>query len=384
MSLVLQLLIRFRKSCSLLFVLLLAFTWVGCENLRYYNQAINGQYQILTSKRSIDKVMADQTTPPALKEKLQSVCDIRTFAEHELKLPAHGQYSQYADVHRRFVVWNVYAAEEFSLEPKWWTFPIVGKASYRGYFSEKEARAYGEKLKKEGYDVYVTGIEAYSTVGWFRDPVLNTFIDNTEVDLAETLFHELAHQTAFASGDTDFNEAFATAVAEEGLRRWMSSSSNTNSYAEYQSSLERKEQFLHIVMNARTQLEHLYDQPVATKVELASLSSVSPTTLDDKRQRKQQIIANLRAEHQKIKNSAWGGNPEYDNWFNKPINNAKLNTVATYYELVPAFNNLLGKCDSNLTRVYAEVRRIAKLPKDERRAVLGAFQRPTSTVVAKE
>jgi predicted aminopeptidase len=385
MSLVLRFLNRFRKSFVLSLVLLLTFTWVGCENLRYYKQAVNGQYQILTSKRSIDNVIADKTTPGKLREKLQFVTNVRSFAEHQLNLPARGQYSQYADVHRRFVVWNVYAADEFSLEPKWWKFPIVGKASYRGYFSEQEARAYGERLKKQGYDVYVSGIEAYSTVGWFRDPVLNTFINNTEVDLAETLFHELAHQTAFAKGDTDFNEAFATAVAEEGLRRWMSSPSSTNSYAEYQADLKRKEQFLRLVMDARTQLEQLYEQPVAGKVQLASLSSVSTTeTLEDKRQRKQQIIANLRAEHRKLRDTEWAGNPEYDNWFNKPINNAKLNTVATYYELVPAFNKLLGKCDGDLPRFYSEVRRIAKLPKEERRAVLGVVEQPLRAIAGKD
>src|SRR3954469_8254290 len=149
MSLVLRYLIRFRKSFSLSLLVLLAFSWVGCENLRYYNQAINGQYQILTSKRSIDKLVADNATPADLRRKLQFILDIRRYAATELKLPVKGQYSQYADLHRRFVVWNIYAADEFSLEPKWWTFPIVGKASYRGYFSEKDARAYGERLKRE-------------------------------------------------------------------------------------------------------------------------------------------------------------------------------------------------------------------------------------------
>src|ERR1051325_6571446 len=272
MALVLRLLIRFRKSFLLSLIALLTFSWVGCENLRYYNQAINGQYQILTSKRSIDKLVADSATPSSLREKLQFIVSVRRYAQNELQLPVKGQYSQYADVHRRFVVLNVYAADEFSLEPKWWKFPIVGKASYRGYFSEKEARAYGEKLKKSGYDVYITGIEAYSTVGWFRDPVLNTFINNTEIDLAETLFHELAHQTAFAKGDTDFNEAFATAVAEEGLRRWMTSSTQTNAWSEYRASLDRKDQFIRLVMNARDQLERLYSQNLVTNTQLASLS----------------------------------------------------------------------------------------------------------------
>jgi len=382
MSLLLRLLLQFRKTCVLCVLVLLTFFWVGCENLRYYNQAINGQYQILTSKRSIDKVIADPATPSELRTKLQVITDIRRYAEWELNLPVKGQYSQYADLHRRFVVWNVYAADEFSLEPKWWKFPIVGKASYRGYFSDKAARSYGEKLKKQGYDVYVTGIEAYSTVGWFRDPVLNTFVDNSDMDLAETLFHELAHQTAFAAGDTDFNEAFATSVAEEGLRRWVRSTSNTNAYAEYRAGLERKDQFVRLVMNARDELERLYQQPAVTNAQLASLSHYSALTTEAKRQRKEQIIANLRADYEKVKMTSWGGNPEYDNWFHKPINNAKLNTVATYYEMVPAFNQLLHKCNDDLPCFYQEVRRIAKLPKEQRHKELGIVEKPEPVVAS--
>src|SRR5882762_6638297 len=273
MSVFLKILLRFRKSLLCSALLLVTFTWVGCENLRYYNQAINGQYQILTSKRAITKVVADPQTPDDLKEKLRLVVAIRNYAEKELKLPANGQYVQFADLHRRFVVWNVYAAEEFSLEPKSWPFPIVGKATYRGYFSEKAARDYAEKLKKQGYDVHIGGIEAYSTVGWFHDPVLNTFINNSEVDLAETLFHELAHQTAFAKGDTDFNEALATAIAEEGLRRWILTTASPQAAAEYRAGLERKDQFIRLVMNTRRQLENLYQQSTATHTQLASLSA---------------------------------------------------------------------------------------------------------------
>src|SRR6185503_418196 len=160
MALVLTLLRRFRKTFLCLLLLALTCTWVGCENLRYYNQAISGQYQILTTKRSIDNVIRDPQTPADLKKKLQRVVEIRNYAFKELRLPVDGHYLQYADVHRRFVVWNVYAAPEFSLEPKAWTFPVVGKATYRGYFSEKAARDYADKLKKQGLDVHVGGVEA--------------------------------------------------------------------------------------------------------------------------------------------------------------------------------------------------------------------------------
>lgn len=369
MTVVLRIITAFRKSLICALLLFVAFTWAGCENLRYYKQAINGQYQIIASKRPIPKVLADKEIPADVKEKLRFVQEVRKYAGNELKLPAKGQYEQYADVHRRFVVWNVYAADEFSLDPKAWVFPIVGKATYRGYFSEKEARKYAGKLKKKGLDVHVGGIEAYSTVGWFRDPVLNTFINNSEVDLAETLFHELAHQTAFAKGDTDFNEAFATAVAEEALRRWMLSNTNGASYAEYLASLHRQDQFLQLVANTRRQLEQLYANTGSTNTQLASLAPIHPLGIADKRLRKEQIIATMRQEYQNLK-ASWNDHGEYDNWFAKPINNAKLNTVATYYELVPAFNRLLELNKGDLSAFYYEVRKIAKLNKNERHAVL--------------
>jgi predicted aminopeptidase len=360
---------RFRKTCLGLLLVALTCTWVGCENLRYYNQAINGQYKIVTGKRPIDKVIADTNTPADLKQKLAKVVEIRNYAQKELHLPVNGQYLQYADVHRRFVVWNVYAAPEFSLEPKSWNFPIVGKATYRGYFSESSARKYADKLKKDGFDVHIGGIEAYSTVGWFRDPVLNTFINNSDVDLAETLFHELAHQTAFAKGDTDFNEAFATAVAEEGLRRWMLSTTNNAGWDEYKAGLKRKDQFLRLVMSTRQQLEELYKDQTSTNMQVASLAAAPRPGWTDKRLRKQQIIDQLREDYEKLK-SAWGGHTEYDRWFSKPINNAKLSTVATYYQFVPAFNRLLTQQNGDLSAFYHRVRNIAKLPKAERHALL--------------
>src|SRR6266403_163267 len=193
----------------------------GCQTLSFYGQAIKGQYQLLAHRQPIEKLIADSSTPAQLKNQLELVQKLRAFADKELKLPVDGHYTKYVDVHRPFVVWNVEAAPEFSLEPKSWWYPLVGSLEYRGYFSESGARDYAERLRKRGYDVYVGGATAYSTLGWFKDPILNTFVFESEGDLAETIFHELGHQRVFASGDTDFNEAFATTVGQEGARRWL-------------------------------------------------------------------------------------------------------------------------------------------------------------------
>lgn len=200
-------------------LLLGALLETGCQTAGYVSQVIRGQHQIWKRQEPIDTLLASEETSPALKHQLALVLQLRRFAEHELKLPANGHYLRYADLQRRFVVWNVYAAPEFSLTPKSWWYPVVGSLDYRGYFSEEKARAHAAELRARGFDTYVGGVTAYSTLGWFRDPVLNTFIHEPEADLADLLFHELAHQRLFIPGDTEFNEAFATAVAEEGTRR---------------------------------------------------------------------------------------------------------------------------------------------------------------------
>src|SRR6266446_9628019 len=212
-------------------VVLLAVS--GCQTLSFYKQAIKGQYQLLAHRQPIEKLIANPATEARLKQKLELLQKLRAFADHDLKLPVDGHYSKYVDVHRPFVVWNVEAAPEFSMEPKTWWYPLVGSLEYRGYFSERSATNYGAALRHKGYDIFVGGVDAYSTLGWFNDPVLNTFILNPEADLAETIFHELGHQRVFAHGDTDFNEAFATAVGQEGTRRWLRAQGDNAAYEAY-------------------------------------------------------------------------------------------------------------------------------------------------------
>jgi predicted aminopeptidase len=221
-------------------VCVLAALISGCHTASYYQQAASGQLEILSKREPIAELLADSQTRPALRDKLQLVLDLREFAEHELRLKTDGHYLLYADLGRRFVVWNVYAAPEFSLEPKKWWYPVVGSLKYRGFFSEEDAKRYGADMAKQGYDVYVGGVDAYSTLGWFKDPVLNTFIHHSPPELAELLFHELAHQRVFAKGDTDFNEAFATAVGEEGVRRWIAAHGDAEMRAQYEVALRRK------------------------------------------------------------------------------------------------------------------------------------------------
>ena len=357
---------RHRRRWLLAPALLLALLVMsGCQTLSYYGQAIKGHYEIVGHRQKIEELLADPQTPARLKAKLQLVQDLRAFAAQDLRLPVDGHYEKYADVHRSFVVWNIEAAPEFSLEAKAWWYPFVGRLEYRGYFAERGAQRYAAALAKKGYDVYVGGVTAYSTLGWFRDPVLNTFVFDPEPDLAETLFHELAHGRLFASGDTDFNEAFATIVGQEGARRWLRARGDQAALDRYLAQLRREAQFTRLVMNTRERLMTLYgdERTDASKIKATRKPRwVAPEQL---RRQKQELFEGLRQEYEQLK-AQWGDHAEYDAWFAQPLNNAQLNSVATYYDLVPGFERLLELNGGDLGKFYAAATRLTKLSKAER------------------
>jgi predicted aminopeptidase len=323
-------------------------------DLGYYIQAIRGEFQILAHRKSIDQLIASPKTDSKLRQHLQLVQQLRSFARNELKLPVDSSYAKYVDLHRQYAVWTVQAAPEFSLEPKVWRYPFVGALAYRGYFSEKKARDYGGHLAKEGFDVYVDGVEAYSTLGWFKDPLLNTFIDDSEPELAELLFHELAHTRVFASGDTDFNEAYATTVGQEGAHRWLRAKGDSSLLAKYDEAIARDRQFVRLVMATRKRLAGLYAD--SNKVR---------SRADELRREKQNIFDDLRRQYGELK-ASWGGYAGYDNWFAHDLNNAKLNTVANYYDYVPGFQRLLQENDGDMEKFNRAAERLAKEPKNIR------------------
>ncbi len=330
----------------------------GCGTLKFYTQAVRGQLQIFRSERPIKEVIADTNTTARLRSKLELILKAREFAQQELALPADGNYLLYADIHREHVVWNVHAAPELSLTPKSWWYPFAGRATYRGYFSEKNAEQFAHKLEKQNLDVYYEGIDAYSTLGWFKEPILNTFVYEPDADLAETIFHELAHQRVYVGGDTAFNEAFAVSVEREGIRRWLGAT-NEQAWEKFKGRKERREEFVQLILETRKKLKAVYED-----LNL-------PT--DSKRERKKEIIQELRTNYARMKQERWGGYKGYDEWFAGPLNNAQLNTVSTYYHLVPAFEKLLHQQNGDLPKFYDAVKALAKLSKEDRHEKLEAM-----------
>jgi predicted aminopeptidase len=345
--------------------LLLILAAAGCQTAGFYGQAIIGQYELLARRTPIGQLIKDPGTDPKLKARLELVLRLRQFAARELKLRPDGSYLTYVDLHRPAVAWNVNVAPPLSLEPKTWWFPIVGRASYRGYFHQEAARRYAARWAKKGWDTYVDDVPAYSTLGWFQDPLLNTFIFESDANLADTIFHELTHQLLFVSGDTEFNEALAMTVASEGVRRWFEASADTQAYQRYQEGLQHEKDFVRLVMATRQDLQKTYRDP-----QLADA---------DKLRRKAEIIQEMRGRYASLK-TAWGvSTPGYDEWFTQPLNNAQLNTVAAYYDLEPAFQALLRAQGGDMEKFFQAARDLAKLPLEKRRQALCAFLNPEKT-----
>ena len=344
----------------------------GCHTLGFYGQAVKGQYQIFANQRSIEALLTETSTPPVLKKRFELLQDLRAFAKEQLQLPTDSHYRKYADVHRPFVVWNVEAAPEFSLEPKTWWYPLLGSLTYRGYCSKSGATNYATYLRAKGYDVSVGGVSAYSTLGWFKDPVLNTFIFEDDAELAEIIFHELAHQRLFARGDTDFNEAFATSVGQEGARRWLKARGNPAGLEAYLAHLHHSDQFVHLVMSTRARLQKFYGDEQTPDGQIKGSTRKKSLPPSQLREGKQKIFSEMQADYLRLK-SAWGGDAEYEGWFAHPINNAQLNSVAEYYDFVPGFEQLLSSTGGDMEKFYQAAEKLSKRDKPERHEQLKAL-----------
>jgi len=331
---------------------------VSCESLSFYSQAIRGQLSILSRRENNQKLIDDPATDAALRKQLTSILEIRAFAETQLALPVEKNYASYVDLQRPFVVWNVFAAPEFSMTPRSWCYPVAGCVTYRGYFSEDKALDYAATLRRSGLDVYVGGVAAYSTLGWFADPVLNTIINRDEHRLAALIFHELAHQRVYIPGDTIFNESFATAVELEGLKRWLEQAGSDDAadilFDQANREQRYRREFVTLVQGVIPPLETLYS------------SHLSPEAM---RAEKAALFEKLRQDYRQLK-QGWQGYSAYDGWFEGDINNAKLNTVATYFNKVPAFEALLAETAFQLPDFYDRVDALARLGGEEREQAL--------------
>ena len=330
----------------------------ACSTLSYYAQAINGQYQLIDRQRPISAILKDPSTPAPLRARLTEVVHIREFAVKQLDLPDNGSYHNYVDLGRKYVVWDVYAAPLLSLQPRKWCFPIAGCVAYRGYFSRVAAEQYARLLHRRGFDVYVAGVTAYSTLGWLRDPVLSTILRGRNTRVAGLIFHELAHQKLYVPGDTTFDESFAVAVSRAGVERWLLASGDSRELHRYREQRRRQAQVMALLLRYRSRLAALYssDEPRARKL------------LD-----KQRIFAGLRAAYTRLEES-WGEKYPHIGQYFRNINNAYLVPIGLYDCDVGAFDSLLASVGGKLPAFYAKARQIGNLPPEQRRRALAALR----------
>jgi predicted aminopeptidase len=326
-----------RHPARLLLLVAAAASLPGC----YYVHLAAGQMELNRRREPIAALTADAATDGTLRRRLAFADQAREFAMTALALPDNGSYRTYADLGRKYATWNLFAAPEFSVRPRQFCYPVAGCVAYRGYFDEKRAGRAAERLAKRGLDVYVGPSIAYSTLGHFKDPVLNTMLAYTDAELAALIFHELAHQAVYAASDSDFSEAFATVVEQEGVRRFLAATGRDAEVARFLERRDREQRLAALMVESRGKLAALY------------AGGVPP----------ERMRAEKSAEFERLRASlaAQGAPPA------GALNNARLVAVSAYHRCVPALAGELARLSGDLPAFYAEMRRLADDPAARRR-----------------
>lgn len=347
--------IRARRRISLCLAAVALTVLAGCASTMYLLQAADGEWHVMHGRKPIVQVIDDPATPEPLVRELGEVREARQFASRQLGLPDNNSYRTYTVIRRPYVVWNVVAAPALSVVPKHWCFPIAGCVAYRGYFHERSARAFAADLERQGYDVVVEGVPAYSTLGKLPDPVMSTMMRYGTDELAAMIFHELAHQLLYVPDDSRFDEAFAVTVENTGLERWLKHRGESNRIAAYEKEQVDDQQFVRLLRRTRDQLAQLYASPMPRERKLEVKGKVFAALAQD-----------MRALERRLQVRA----PVYDRWIREGLNNADLASVGTYSDCVPGFERLLHRVGGNLPRFYAAARRLAREPRSLRDAQL--------------
>ncbi len=345
-----------------LFPVLVLWLLNGCSSVGYYGQLASGQWQLLRAREPVAQVIADPSRPQVLRDHLAQSQKARTFASQHLHLPDNRSYRLYADIGRPFVVWNVFATSEFSLSPQTHCFPIAGCVAYRGYYSQGAARGEAALLQQQGMDVSIGGVEAYSTLGWFNDPIMSSMMSWGDERLATLIFHELAHQRFYVKDDTEFNESFATFVEQEGTRQWRAARGLPPASV---SAVKQRDQFIQLILDTRERLERLYVQPLSA---------------DNMRFAKAAEFERFRSDYRQMRDAQWSGDKRYDTWVNAPMNNARLLPFGLYDRWVPAFAALFRQSGGDWLKFYTAVEKLGGLPGDERKQALSRLEGPDPVV----
>lgn len=340
---------------GILAVLVLLAFW-GWNDIAYLSQAIRGHFRVMGSREPIEGVLESESLDDQNQRKLKLILDVRAYAADELGLPRNNSYTVYSKIEGQYLGWNVYCAPQLSVEPKQWCFPVAGCVVYRGYFCREDALDFAEKMEKEGWDTFIGPINAYSTLGWYDDPVLSSHLELDSIRLAALIIHELAHQQFYLSGDSRFNEGFAVAVERTGVVQWLRSKGMQTDVAQAQTMRERDDSLSSAILEARLQLSAIYESELSTA-----------TLLEKKRRVFQELKRDLCGA------TCAGVNLPRTNGGDIDLNNAYLVSVDTYYSLVSAFEGILDSLGGSLPRFFEAVEELGTLQTDERQRRLQSF-----------
>ncbi len=323
------------------FFLLAFFTMglTGCSTAKYYSHAVVGHLQLTTGLTPIRKAIKQDETNKELRRQLELVTELREFAENRLSLDVGKAYSRYKHLDRSAAVWVVYAAPRFSTKLQTWKYPIVGEYQSKGFFKERMAKEYSAKLQSQGFDVYLGEAIAYSTLGWFSDPLLSTFLDDSDEELAETLFHELTHRTYYLKGDTMFNESFATAFAQKSVQLWLKEKGEEKRLENYRQKLKRRDEFRSLLQETKNELNLIY-------------KNTNNDSMAILQRRKQDLIQSFKATCIDLRKK-WNKPKSLESWIDEEVNNAKIAASSVYLLKVPYFNQLWEQANQD-PKTYLE------------------------------
>ncbi|MDB6146016.1 MAG: aminopeptidase [Pseudomonas sp.] len=334
------------------FAVLMSLLLGGCSSIDYYGQLASGQLQLLHARAPVSQIIADPKTDPQLRDHMIQAQKARAFASDHLHLPNNQSYRLYVDIGRPYVVWNVFATDEFSLDAVSHCFPIAGCVAYRGYYQPGAARGEAALQRQAGKDVYLSGVETYSTLGWFDDPIISSMLHWGDERMAALIFHELAHQRFYVKDDSEFNESYANFVEQEGGRQWRAARGLA---PEKEADSKQRDQFTQLVLDTRERLKTLYAQPLPA---------------EQMRVRKAAEFERMRSDYRQIRDSQWAGDRRYDPWVNAPMNNAKLLPFGLYDQWVPAFAALYKQVNGDWPAFFSAVEKMGGLPEEQRKAAL--------------
>lgn len=331
------------RLLRLLLLCLVAASASGCGTLGYYAQLAQGQWQLLASRQPVQKLIDNPSTDAASRDRLRLSQQARDFASAHLDLPDNQSYRLIVPLDRPYVVWNLFATGEFSVEPVTHCFPIAGCVAYQGFYREAAAQKAAARMARQGKDTFVGGVDAYSTLGWFADPLLSNMLAWPEDRLVSLIFHELAHQQFYLKGDTTFNESYASFVEREGLRQWQAAQGRS---PQQDNEAALRDGVAALVLQTRERLKNLYRQPLPK---------------ESMRRLKAEEFARLRRDYRLWRQRHWPAEHGYDHWVEGDLNNASLLPFRLYDGRVDAFAQLFENSARNWPAFYAAVRRLGRL-----------------------